>query len=161
TAGRTVIVGGASARTGGAVLRAFLGAGYQVAATTRRPDALRATLAGLPGGDGGVVVEADLLEPAARDRGGAVAPERLGPGDALAVLASGGFQQTPFAETALGDLRRLVEGNLYLTYNLCRAVIPVMLAQWEAAQRSGAPDAPGAGGHILTVAGGSALDPGY
>ena len=65
----------------------------------------------------------------------------------MTTLASGGFQQRPFAETSLDDLRQLVEGNLYMTYNLCRAVLPAMLA--------------GGGGHIVTVAGGSALDPGY
>jgi NAD(P)-dependent dehydrogenase (short-subunit alcohol dehydrogenase family) len=67
--------------------------------------------------------------------------------DAATTLASGGFRQRPFAETSLDDLRGLVEGNLYMTYNLCRAAVPVMLEQ--------------GGGHVLTIAGGSALDPAY
>ena len=45
SAGRVVVLGGATARTGEAVLRAFLGAGYRVVATARRPEALRETLA--------------------------------------------------------------------------------------------------------------------
>lgn len=147
TAGRVVVIGGATARTGEAVLRAFLGAGYRVAATARRPEVLRQTLARLPGGDGVEVIPADLLDPAAATRVVEVTRGRFGRVDALTTLASGGFQQRPFAETGLDDLRRLVEGNLYMTYNLCRAVVPVLLEQ--------------GGGHIVTIAGGSALDPGY
>jgi NAD(P)-dependent dehydrogenase (short-subunit alcohol dehydrogenase family) len=153
TQGRTVVLGGATARTGEAVLRAFLDAGYRVLATTRRPDVLRQTLARLAarGGGGGAgeveVVTADLLDPGAAERAVAVARERFGRVDAATTLASGGFQQRPFAETGLDDLRGLIEGNLYLTYNLCRAAVPVMLEQ--------------GGGHLLTIAGGSALDPAY
>ncbi len=147
TDGRTVIVGGATARTGAAVLRALLTAGYRVATTTRRPEELRQTLDQLPGREAVEVVQADLLDPGAAQQVVAVARGRFGRVDAMTTLASGGFQQRPFAETQLEDLRRLVEGNLYMTYNLCRAAVPVMLE--------------GGGGHIVTVAGGSALDPGY
>ena len=48
--GRTVVLGGATARTGEAVLRAFLAAGYRVLATSR-PDLVEVgdlELAGLP-----------------------------------------------------------------------------------------------------------------
>ncbi|MGH2352053.1 MAG: SDR family NAD(P)-dependent oxidoreductase [Chloroflexota bacterium] len=144
---RTVILGGATARTGEAVLRTFLAAGYRVVATTRRPERLREQVAGMSEGEMVQVVEADLREPAQTERVVATAVERFGRVDAMTTLASGGFQQKPFAETSLDELRRLVEGNLYMTYNLCRAVLPPMLAQGS--------------GHIVTVAGGSALDPGY
>ncbi|HEX2037857.1 MAG TPA: SDR family oxidoreductase [Chloroflexota bacterium] len=149
TAGQrwTAIVGGATARTGPAVLRTFLQAGYQVVATTRREAELRRYLAGLPGGDAVEVVSADLLDPAAAERVVGAALARFGQVDAVTVLAQGGFVQRPFAETSLDELRRLIEGNLYLTYNLCRAVLPPMLERGH--------------GHIVTVAGGSALDPGY
>jgi NAD(P)-dependent dehydrogenase (short-subunit alcohol dehydrogenase family) len=93
-----------------------------------------------------------------------VCRERFGRVDALTTLASGGLGQRPFAETSLDDLRRLIEGNLYMTYNLCRAAVAVMLEQWEAggpAGASGAAGAPRAGGHLLTIAGGSALDPAF
>jgi NADP-dependent 3-hydroxy acid dehydrogenase YdfG len=147
SAGRVVVLGGATARTAEAVLRAFLGAGYRVVATARRPEAVRRTLARLPGAGAVEVVEADLLDPQGAARVVAVAQERFGRVDAMTTLASGGFQQRLFAETGLDELRQLVEGNLYMTYNLCRAVLPAMLA--------------GGGGHIVTIAGGSALDPGY
>jgi NAD(P)-dependent dehydrogenase (short-subunit alcohol dehydrogenase family) len=145
--GRVVIVGGATARTGAAVLRAFLGAGYRVLATARRPDALAETLATLPGGEAVAVESADLLDPAGAVRVVDAARERFGRVDAMTTLTGSGFQQRPFAETDLAELRRLIDGNLYITYNLCRAVVPVMLEQ--------------GGGHIVTIAGGSALDPGY
>ena len=102
SAGRVVVLGGATARTAEAVLRAFLGAGYRVVATARRPEAVRQTLARLPGGGAVEVVEADLLDPAGAARVVAVAQERFGRVDAMTTLASGGFQQRPFAETEPG-----------------------------------------------------------
>jgi NAD(P)-dependent dehydrogenase (short-subunit alcohol dehydrogenase family) len=144
---RSVIIAGATARTGEGVLRAFLAAGWGITATTRRPELLRAIQAALPGGDAVCAVEADLLDPAQAERVVAAARERFGRVDAATTLASGGFLQRPFAETALDDLRRMIEGNLYTTYTLFRAALPVMLEQGR--------------GHLVAVAGGSALDPGY
>jgi NAD(P)-dependent dehydrogenase (short-subunit alcohol dehydrogenase family) len=144
---RVVIIAGATARTGPTVLRTFLEAGYGVSATTRRPQRLRALLAAVPGGEAVHIVEADLLQSAQAERVAAATQERFGRVDAMTTLAQSGFMQQPFAETGLDDLRRLIEGNVYTTYNLCRAVLPAMLAQ--------------GGGHIVTVAGGSALDPRY
>lgn len=144
---RIAIIAGATARTGKTALRTFLDAGYGITATTRRPERLRALLARMPGGEAVHVVEADLQEPAQAERVVAAAWERFGRVDAMTTLAQAGFVQKPFAETSLDDLRRLIEGNLYATYTLCRAALPPMLEQ--------------GGGHIVTVAGGSALDPGY
>jgi 3-oxoacyl-[acyl-carrier protein] reductase len=150
--GRTVVLGGATARTGEAVLRAFLAAGYRVLATSRRPEVLRETVdrvtaeAGVPGSRVAVAA-ADLIEPAGAERVVAACRERFGRVDAATTLTSAGFRSRPAAESSLDDLRRQIEGNLYLTYNLCRAALPPMLEQ--------------GGGHLLTIAGGSALDPGY
>ena len=70
--GRTVVLGGATARTGEAVLRAFLAAGYRVLATSRRPDALRETVDRVAGAAGDrarvEVAPADLLDPAGAER---------------------------------------------------------------------------------------------
>src|SRR5581483_4868680 len=144
---RSVIIAGATARTGPAVLRAFLQAGFAVTATGRRLDRLRAVLEPLPGGQAVQAVAADWLDPAQAARVVAAARERFGRVDAATTLVQAGFLQQPVAETSLDDLRRLIEGNLYTTYNLCRAVLPAMLEQ--------------GGGHLVTVAGGSALDPAY
>ncbi|MBI3974499.1 MAG: SDR family oxidoreductase [Chloroflexi bacterium] len=144
---RTAIVAGATARTGEVVLRTFLGAGYAITATTRRPERLHALLPQLPGSDAVQVVQAELIDPAQVERVVQTTLDRFGRVDAVTTLAQAGFLQKPFAETQLDDLRRLIDGNLYTTYNLCRAVLPPMLQQGA--------------GHIVTVAGGSALDPGY
>jgi len=144
---RTVIVAGATARTGATVLRTFLAAGYAIAATSRDLARLRRFLERVPGGDAVLPLEANLIDPDQTESAVRRTLERFGRVDALTSLAQPGFLQKPFAETSLADLRTLVEGGLYTTYNLCRAVLPPMLAQ--------------GGGHIVTIAGGSALDPGY
>jgi NAD(P)-dependent dehydrogenase (short-subunit alcohol dehydrogenase family) len=144
---RTAIVAGATARTGQAVLAAFLEAGFNVTATARQRERLQPILDALPRGEAIHVVEADLLEERDAERVVAATIERFGRVDAMTTLAQAGFLQKPFAETSLDDLRRVVEGSLYTTYTLCRAVLPAMLQQGE--------------GYIVTVAGGSALDPGY
>jgi NAD(P)-dependent dehydrogenase (short-subunit alcohol dehydrogenase family) len=155
---RTVIVAGATARTGPAVVRAFLDAGFAVTATARNGERLRALAEALGSrgsgaGDSGRkagalhTAVADLLHPAQVESVVAATVARFGRVDAMTTLAGAGFLQRPFAETTLDDLRRLIEGNVYTTYLLCRAVLPRMLEQ--------------GGGHIVTVAGGSALDPAY
>ncbi len=143
-AARTILIGSGTARTGAAVITAFLQAGYRVAATSRDRERLQATLSRIPHGDTVLGLEADLSQPA--DAGSAVAQAcaAFGRLDA-ATLLSGGFAQREAAETTLADLQQQIEANLYTTYNLVRAALPVMLAQGA--------------GHIITIAGGSALDP--
>ncbi len=145
---RTVIVAGATARTAGAVLRTFLDAGYQVAALARDGARLHAQLERLPAeaGERVLPLTADLREPAQVERAVAAAVERFGRVDASVDLAQAGTAWKPFAETSLDDLRAQVDGSLVTAYTSCRAVLPHMLAQGE--------------GYIVTVAGGSALDPG-
>ena len=143
---RTVLIGGGTARTAPAVIGAFLTAGYGVTVTGRDPDRLHAALAAIPGGETVQAVIADLAEPTAAERAVAATLERWGRVDAMTTLVQAAFLQRPFAETNLADLEALVIGGLYTTYNLARAVLPVMLAA--------------GGGHIVTIAGGSAVDPG-
>lgn len=151
--GRVVIMAGGTARTGEAVLRRFVSAGYRVAVVARDRQRLAEVLARVPVAGAGTAegavlpVEADLQEPPAAERVVAETLARFGRVDAMTTLVGAGFLQKPFAETHLDDLRRLIEGNLYTTYSLCRAVLPPMLAQGE--------------GYIATVAGGSAFDPAY
>ena len=141
---RTILIGSGTARTGEAVIGAFLQAGYRVAATSRDLDRLQSILSGIPQGDAVLGIEADLSRP--EDAANAVARARdaFGRLDAVTLL-SGGFAQREAAETTLADLQQQIEANLYTTYNLVRAALPVMLAQGQ--------------GHIITIAGGSALDP--
>lgn len=144
------MVAGATARTGEAVLRRFVEAGFRVAAAGRDRGKLEAVVERVAGGDARervLAVVADVSSMEEAERAVAETVGRFGRLDAMTTLVGAGFRQKPFAETGLDELRRMIEGNLYTTYTLCRAVIPRMLAQGE--------------GYIATVAGGSALDPGY
>jgi len=147
---RIVIIAGATGRTAPTVLRTFLAAGYQVAAAARNADRLAGVieeLSDVATGRGLQPVAADLRDPAQVQRVVDQTLERFGRVDAVVDLAQSGTGWKPFAETTLDDLRAVVDGGLYIAYNLCRAALPPMLAQGE--------------GYLVTVAGGSALDPGY
>ncbi len=141
---RTILIGSGTARTGEAVISAFLDAGYRVATTSRNRDALQATLGRIPHGDRALAIEADLTKP--EDAAQAVEETCAGFGvlDA-ATLLSGSFDQREVTETTLEVLQHQIEANLYTSYNLVRAALPVMLDQGH--------------GHIITIAGGSGLDP--
>ncbi len=141
---RTILIGSGTARTGEAVIAAFIEAGYRVATTSRDRDALQATLGRIPQGDGVLAIEADLTEPHDAAQAVEEACAAFGSLDA-ATLLSGSFDQREVADTTLADLQHQIEANLYTTYNLVRAALPVMLDQGH--------------GHIITIAGGSGLDP--
>ena len=145
--GRVALIAGATARTADAVLRRFVDAGFRVGAIARDRDKLSASLERLGAGDSVLPVVADLSRAEDAERAVAETVERFGQVDAMTTLVGAGYSQKPFAETSLDELRRVVEGNLYTTYILARAVVPHMLSRGE--------------GYIATVAGGSALDPGY
>ena len=144
---RTALVGGGTARTAPAVIGAFLEAGYAVTTTGRDPDRLQAQLAAVPDAAAVHTVIADLANPDDTVRAVTETLTRWGRLDAVTTLAQAPFLQRPFAETELADFEALLQGGLYTTYNLVRAAVPVMLAA--------------GGGHIVTIAGGSALDPGF
>jgi NAD(P)-dependent dehydrogenase (short-subunit alcohol dehydrogenase family) len=144
---RTVIIAGATGRTGPTVVRTFLQAGYQVIAVGRDESRLSSTLERIPGGERVLPAVADLVDPGQVQRVVDRTLERFGRVNAMVDLAQSGAGWRPFGETTLDDLRKTIEGGLYTAYNLCHAVVPPMLAQGE--------------GYIVTVAGGSASDPGY
>lgn len=147
SSGRVALIAGATARTADAVLRRFLDAGFLVGAVARDRGKLSAALDRLGAGDRVLPVVADLSRTEEAERGVAETIARFGRVDAITTLVGAGFSQKPFAETSLDELRRVVEGNVYTTYTLSRAVVPHMLSRGD--------------GYLATVAGGSALDPGY
>ncbi len=142
--GRTILIGSAAARTGEAVITAFLKAGYRVATTSRDGGRLQAVLDRIPNGATVLGIEADLSQPDDALRAVEQTRAAFGRLDA-ATLLSASFHQREFTETTLTDLQHQIEANLYTTYNLVRAALPIMLDQGQ--------------GHIVTIAGGSALDP--
>jgi len=141
---RTILIGSGTARTGEAVITAFLKAGYRVAATSRDSARLAASLNRVAGGDAVLPIEADLAQPQDAEEAVRRTCDAFGRLDA-ATLLSGGFDQREVTETTLADMQHQIEANLYTTYNLVRAALPVMLEQGH--------------GHIITIAGGSGLDP--
>ncbi len=141
---RTILIGSATARTGEAVIAAFLNAGYRVAATSRNRERLESALGRIPKGEEVLPLVADLSQPEAAAAAVRETRAAFGRLDA-ATLLTGGFDQREVVDTTLADLQRQIEANLYTTYNLVRAALPVMLAQGH--------------GHLITIAGGSALDP--
>ncbi len=147
---RVLLLAGATARTGEAVLRRFLEDGFRIGAIARDQARLQAVLERIPGAQDServLPLQADLLHSEQAERAVAETVTRFGRVDAMTTLTGAGYLQKPFAETQLDELRTVVEGNLYTTYTLCRAVLPHMLARGD--------------GYIATIAGGSALDPGY
>ena len=145
--GRVALIAGATARTADAVLQRFVDGGFRIGAIARDREKLSASLERLGGGDAVLPIVADLSRAEEAERAVAETVARFGRVDAMTTLVGAGYSQKPFAETSLDELRRVVEGNLYTTYLLARAVVPNMLTRGE--------------GYIATVAGGSALDPGY
>lgn len=141
---RTILIGSGTARTGEAVITAFLEAGYRVATTSRNRDNLDETLRRIPQGDAVRGIVADLSQPEEAAAAVEQACAAFGCLDA-ATLLSASFHQREVAETSLAELQHQIEANLYTSYNLVRAALPVMLAQGH--------------GHIVTIAGGSGLDP--
>lgn len=141
---RTILIGSGTARTGEAVITAFLKAGYRVAATSRDSARLAASLNRVAGGDAVLPIEADLAQPQDAEEAVRRTCDAFGRLDA-ATLLSGGFDQREVVDTSLPDLQRQIEANLYTTYNLVRAALPAMLAQGH--------------GNLITIAGGSGLDP--
>ncbi|MDE2817990.1 MAG: SDR family NAD(P)-dependent oxidoreductase [Chloroflexota bacterium] len=141
---RTIFIGSGTARTGEAVITAFLKAGYRVAATSRSRKQLESTLSRVPHGDTVLPIEADLSQPQDAEAALHQTCAAFGRLDA-ATLLSGSFDQREVVDTSLADFQHQIEANLYTTYNLVRAVLPVMLDQGR--------------GNIITIAGGSGLDP--
>ncbi|MYB76536.1 MAG: SDR family oxidoreductase [Chloroflexi bacterium] len=141
---RTILIGSGTARTGEAVVSAFLKAGYRVATTSRNRGKLDETLRRIPQGASVLGLQADLSDPEQAEKAVHQTCAAFGRLDA-ATLLSGGFDQREVIDTDLADLQHQIEANLYTTYNLVRAALPVMLDQGH--------------GHIITIAGGSGLDP--
>jgi NAD(P)-dependent dehydrogenase (short-subunit alcohol dehydrogenase family) len=123
-AAKTVIVTGASQGIGAGLVKAFLGRGYNVVATSRRitkSDAFEAS-------DKLALVNGDIGEPATAAKIAEAANTKFGSIDAL-VNNAGIFFSKPFIDYTIDDLRALmsvnIEGFLFVT----QLAIRQMLAQ--------------------------------
>jgi 3-oxoacyl-[acyl-carrier protein] reductase len=126
--GRKALVTGASGGIGGAIARAFHGAGAQVAVSGTRIDALESLAAEL--GQGAHVVPADLAATEGAQRLVAGAEEALGGIDILvnnAGLTRDGLAMRMSDE----DWQTVIDVNLTAAFRLSRAVVRGMMkARW-------------------------------
>jgi NAD(P)-dependent dehydrogenase (short-subunit alcohol dehydrogenase family) len=120
TAGKVVVITGASQGIGAGLVRGFLERGYRVVANSRsiQPDPSANVLA-VPG---------DITDPAVADRviGGAV--ERFGRVDTL-VNNAGIFVARPFTEYTEADFVQLLSVNLAGFFHVSQRAVRQMLAQ--------------------------------
>lgn len=120
---RRVVVVGAAGDVGRGIVTEALAAGWDVAAVSRRADAL-ADLAREIGGDGlsatvgGIATEDDAL--AVADAVG------LQPGDCVVVSVHSPWRPRPLRETTSGDLAAVVTANLAPHVAAARAFLPRM-----------------------------------
>ena len=126
--GRKALVTGASGGIGGAIARAYHGAGAEVVVSGTRLDALESLAADL--GRGAHVVPADLAAPGGAERLVAGAEEALGGIDVLvnnAGLTRDGLTMRMKDE----DWQTVIDVNLTAAFRLSRAVIRGMMkARW-------------------------------
>lgn len=119
---RTALVTGASSGFGAALTRAFARAGWNVAATMRKPSQAPADFADLPGVE---VVRLDVTEPESIVTALDAVQARLGPVDVLANVA-GYAQRGSLEEMTLDQIRAQFETNLFGALALTKAALPQM-----------------------------------
>jgi NAD(P)-dependent dehydrogenase (short-subunit alcohol dehydrogenase family) len=148
----TVLVAGGTGALGGAVLREFVDAGHDVAATwivDREHERIESEL-----GDSVELVRADLLDAASAQE----AVEGVGDLEAVVNLV-GGFSSGPLVhETEPEDFKRMLELNLVPGFNLARAAMPRLVeagggAYVGVSSRAAVSPFAGAAGYIVGKAG--------
>lgn len=136
--GRNVVVTGATGELGEAVTRLLLGAGAAVHLPVRAPEKARALYAGAEGSVH-IAAVADLGDESAVSAYYAGLPPLW-----ASIHCAGGFAMSRIGETALADLRRLLEMNAVSAFLCCREAVKAMR---------------GRGGRIVNVAALSGVEP--
>jgi NAD(P)-dependent dehydrogenase (short-subunit alcohol dehydrogenase family) len=138
---KVTIISGASGGLGSVVSRKFHEAGASLVLVGSRPAGVEA-LAGELGGERTLPIGADLVDPAGAEQVVAATLARFGWVDILLNLAGGFTGGTPIGESGVEDLQRMLDINLWTTYNMCRAAVKPMLArQWGRIVNTGSRDA--------------------
>lgn len=125
---RVVLITGASGSLGTAVARAFAAEGARLALSARKAEEL-APIAAEAGADRASVHAADVTDPAQVSALVAAVHARYGRIDVLANLAGTYRGGTPIHEADPGEWDLLMNLNARSVWLLCRAVVPLMLAQ--------------------------------
>ena len=123
---QVAVVTGAGSGIGRAVAHALLDAGWQVALTGRREDALRETAAGRPGA---LPLPADVRSPEAVAALFARVTGAAGRVDLLFNNAGVGGPPVPFADLAWDDWHAVVDTNLHGAFLCAQAAYRVMRDQ--------------------------------
>lgn len=125
-ADRVVMMSGAAAGMGAAIIDALAGAGARLSLTDRAEDALSAMGARLP--SDALVMASDLSVPSGARRWAEATIERFGRIDAL-VSVAGAWQIRDFLDVEEAELDRMLAANLKTAFNAAQAVAPQMIAQ--------------------------------
>jgi len=136
SAGKVVLITGASSGLGAATAEACVAAGYRVALAARRVDRLEALAARLNRPDDVLLLPTDLRNPDSIREMVARAEERFGRIDALMANAGVGHGE-PFVEATEEHIAEQMDVNVLGVLRSVQAVLPGMLARKS--------------GHILTV----------
>jgi NAD(P)-dependent dehydrogenase (short-subunit alcohol dehydrogenase family) len=125
---RVVIISGASGGLGQGVSHRFVKEAARVVLVGSRLEKVTA-LANSLESNNILPLAANLTDPAEAERVVAATLKKYGRVDILLNLAGGFAGGVPVHETAITDLQRMLDLNLYTTYNLCRAAVKPMIAQ--------------------------------
>src|SRR5258706_9271020 len=121
---KTVIVTGGSQGIGAGAVKAFLGRGYNVVATSRNVTMSK----GLPSSSNLALGDGDIGEAATAARAAETAVSKFGSIDAL-VNNAGIFFTKPFTDYTAEDFKRLVSTNLDGFISITQLAVKHMLAQ--------------------------------
>jgi NAD(P)-dependent dehydrogenase (short-subunit alcohol dehydrogenase family) len=126
-AGKHAVVSGGGTGSGAAIARALVGAGAKVTITGRR----RAVLEKVAGDNPALrCVTADVTDARSVDAMLAEAASGFGPVD-IAVANAGAAASKPFAKMDDGDLRAMLDVNLFGVFHLWQAALgPMRAAGW-------------------------------
>ena len=138
---KVTIISGASGGLGSEVSRKFYEARASVVLVGSRPGGVEA-LAEALGRERTLPLGANLVDPAGAEQVVAATLDRFGRVDILLNLVGGFTGGVPISESGVEDLQRMLDINLWTTYNLCRAAVKPMLAQkWGRIVNTGSRDA--------------------
>lgn len=127
--GKVAIVTGGGSGIGRAAATALLGAGWRVAVTGRRADALEETIALAGAGSRGLAVPADVTDPASVEALFAQTTKAWGRVDLLFNNAGVGAAAAPLEELAIADWKRVVDTNLNGMFYCLQQAFKVMKDQ--------------------------------
>lgn len=127
--GKVAIVTGGGSGIGRAAATALLGAGWRVAVTGRRADALDETITLAGAGSRGLAVPADVTDPASVEALFAQTTKAWGRVDLLFNNAGVGAAAAPLEELAIADWKRVVDTNLNGMFYCLQQAFKVMKDQ--------------------------------